>query len=164
MTILVGARNGKAVVIGADSQESTQVARRDTQKIFRPQVGLVLAWAGYKDVAQALALSLSENPLDLSQACVNYIATDNLGADQLSIVALKVLRDSIVVAPPGALVGGEPQLAMITASPISGVHELRRHGTSRVPANGGCGADPPGEGGQPPGSNRGALQPSTRAV
>jgi hypothetical protein len=53
-----------------------------------------------------------------AQACVNYIATQDLGADQLSIVALKVLRDSIVVSPPSALVGGDPQLAIITASGV----------------------------------------------
>ena len=66
MTILVGARNRRALVLGADSQESNQVARVSTQKLWMPRPGLVLAWAGWKDVAQALYLSLREDPLDLS--------------------------------------------------------------------------------------------------
>jgi hypothetical protein len=191
MTILVGARNRRALVLGADSQESNQVARVSTQKLLMPRAGLVLAWAGYKDVAQALYLSLREDPLDLSrprskiahearerfrvirsdpdiehrsdgnefllgwfcraesmpvalhlrmqgsfgwterwqyagnqsaiqtanaaQSCLNYIPTENLPAEQLALVALKVLRDSISVAPSSALVGGEPQLATVTA-------------------------------------------------
>ncbi|MEA2220809.1 MAG: hypothetical protein QOJ35_3435 [Solirubrobacteraceae bacterium] len=40
--------------------------RRSTIKLLLPQAGLILAWAGYKDVAQAMTLSLSENPLDLA--------------------------------------------------------------------------------------------------
>lgn len=40
--------------------------RRQTQKLLQPQAGLVLAWAGFKDVAQAMALSLQEQPLDLT--------------------------------------------------------------------------------------------------
>ena len=194
MTILVSARNREALVIGADSQESSQAVTQSTVKLLRPHRGLALAWAGYKDVAQAMWLSLRERPLDLAaprseiaqeardrfrqvrsdpdiehrsdvnefllgwfsraesrpvalhlrplgpfewverwhyvgspsavaaaataQACINYIATDNLGPDQLSIVALKVLRDSIDVAPPSALVGGDPQLAIVTAGGV----------------------------------------------
>lgn len=203
MTILMGARNRRALVLGADSQESNQFARVSTQKLLMPRPGLVLAWAGYKDVAQALYLSLRENPLDLSrprskianearerfravrsdpdiehrsdvnefllgwfcgtesmpvalhlrtqgsfgwaerwhyagsgeaigaaiaaQGCLNYIATDGLGAEQLALVALKVLRDSINVAPTRAMVGGEPQLATVTAdgARILGAADLR---------------------------------------
>jgi hypothetical protein len=175
----------------------SQIARTTTRKLFVPQRDLVLAWAGYKDVAQALHLSLSESPLDLSQprskiakdarerfrvirsdpdiehrsdvnefllgwfskaesnavalhlmtqghfewverwkfagspsgvgaanaaqACVNYISTENLGVEELALVALKVLRDTIAVAPAGALVGDGPQLATISAE---GVHIL----------------------------------------
>jgi hypothetical protein len=195
MTILVSARSREALVLGADSQESTQVARGKTQKLLVPQRGLVVAWAGYKDVAQEFSLSLSEEPLDLTQPrtkiatsarerfaairsneaikhhsdsnefilgwfckaeqkpvafhlhtqgrvewveqwkyagtsmaiatattareCISYIATDDLGAEQLALIALKVLRDSITVAPPGAPVGGDPLLATVTRA---GVH------------------------------------------
>jgi hypothetical protein len=66
MTILICARNREALVMGADSQESSQVVTRTTAKILRPHSGLALAWAGYKDVAQAMWLSLRERPLDLS--------------------------------------------------------------------------------------------------
>jgi hypothetical protein len=171
--------------------------KRTTHKLLQPQTGLVLAWAGYKDVAQAMVLSLSENPIDLEEprsqiagglsrrfreirddrsvehrsdfneflfgwfrrleakpvalhlhsggatewveewqfggnqsavatartveASISYIAVENLGAEQLSLVVLKVLRDSIAAAPPTAGIGGEIKLATVAAN---GVHLL----------------------------------------
>jgi hypothetical protein len=185
------------VVIGADSQESTGVARRSTHKLIRPQQGLLLAWAGYKDVAQAFALSLQEEPLRLTnkrsevakaaqhrfrqirdeseaehrtdtnefmlgwfseddakpvalhlhplgrfvwieeweyagspqavstaravEASLSYLVTEDLTVEQLSLVVLKVVRDSIAAAGPQAMIGGEVQLASVTTS---GVHLL----------------------------------------
>jgi len=198
MTILVGACSREALVLGADSQEANQVVKRATKKLFMPQPGLALAWAGYKDVAQALALSLREQPLNLSgrrskiaqdanerfnavrtnpdvehrsemnefmlgwycraerkpvalhlqprggfvwveqwhhagtptaiatartvEESVSYIAIEDLGAEQLALVTLKVLRDSIAAAPTAALIGGGAQLATVTSS---GVHVLK---------------------------------------
>jgi hypothetical protein len=171
--------------------------RRDTRKLLQPQQDLVLAWAGFKDVAQAMALSLQEQPLDLSlprskvaqaarerfrqvredrdvehrsdanefilswfcraelkpvalhllgqgaavwveqwqyagnpsavatartvEAAVAYLEVDDLEAPQLSLIALKVLRDAIVAAPPSASIGGKVKLATVTAG---GVHIL----------------------------------------
>jgi hypothetical protein len=197
MTILAGVRSRGAVVIGADSQESSGATRRTTQKLWRPQPDLLVAWAGFKDVAQAFALSLREEPLDLSdrrsvvanaaterfrlireesdvahrdetnefmlawychleakpvslhlrrqgaitwvehweyggsplavatagtvEASLSYLVTENLGAEQLSLVVLKVLRDSITAAGPTAMIGGDVQLAEVTKA---GVHVL----------------------------------------
>lgn len=197
MTILAGVRSREAVVIGSDSQEASGVTRRTTQKLLVPQPGLVIAWAGFKDVAQAFTLSIHEEPLALSQrrsvvaksasdrfrqireesdvahrtdtnefmlgwfskvdvkpvalhlrsqgaftwvedweyagsqlavataraveASVSYLATENLAAEQLSLVVLKVLRDSITAAGPQAMIGGEVQLAAVTRT---GVHIL----------------------------------------
>jgi hypothetical protein len=47
--------------------------------------------------------------------------TENLGAGQLSLVVLKVLRDSITAAGPNAMIGGDVQLAEVTGA---GVHVL----------------------------------------
>jgi hypothetical protein len=66
VTILAGVRGREAIVIGADSQETVEGAlRRSTRKLIQPQSGLIAAWAGYKNVAQAMELSLREQPLDL---------------------------------------------------------------------------------------------------
>jgi hypothetical protein len=173
------------------------MTRRTTQKLLRPQPGLLVAWAGFKDVAQAFALSLKEEPLDLSEkrsvvakaardrfrqireesdvdhrgeanefmlgwfshpeakpvavhlrpqgaitwvedweyggsslaiatartveASLSYLATQNLAAEQLSLVVLKVLRDSITAAGPRAMIGGDVQLAEVMQA---GVHVL----------------------------------------
>jgi hypothetical protein len=197
VTILAGARSRGAIVIGADSQESSGATRRTTQKLLRPQPGLLIAWAGFRDVAQAFAISMREEPLDLSgnrsvvakaakerfrliredsdvadrsetnefmlgwfshveakpvafhlhpqgrvvwvedweyagsslavatartvEASLSYLVTENLGAEQLSLVVLKVLRDSITAAGPTAVIGGEVQLAEVTKA---GVHVL----------------------------------------
>jgi hypothetical protein len=156
-----------------------------------------VAWAGFKDAGQAFALSLREEPLDLSakrsvvakaardrfrqiredsdvanrgesnefmlawfsqadakpiafhlhpqgaivwvehwefggsslavatartvEASLSYLVTENLGAGQLSLVVLKVLRDSITAAGPNAMIGGDVQLAEVTGA---GVHVL----------------------------------------
>lgn len=65
MTILAALRNRAAIVLGSDSEERSASGRRRTTKLVVPQRDLVLAWAGYKDVAQALALSLQRARLDL---------------------------------------------------------------------------------------------------
>ena len=206
MTILAGARSRSAVVLGADSQETVGGLRRNTVKLVRPQPGLVIGWAGYKDIAQAMQLSLQEAPLDLTQArslvatsarkrfgtirsdpdiehrsdfnefmlawycsaerkpvgirlpsqgsavwieqweyvgnqsaltiaraveaSIGYVQIDTLVAEQLSLVVLKVLRDSVEIAPPSAGIGGDVQLATITEN---GVHIL--DATDRRTAN-----------------------------
>jgi hypothetical protein len=193
MTILAGVRSREAVVIGSDSQEASGVTRRTTQKLLVPQPGLVIAWAGFKDVAQAFTLSIYEEALALSEkrsvvakaasdrfrqireqsdvahrsetnefmlgwfsevdakpvalhlrsqgaftwvedweyagsqlavatartveASVSYLATENLATEQLSLVVLKVLRDSITAAGPQAMIGGEVRLAAVTRTP-----------------------------------------------
>ena len=195
MTILAAVRSRRALVIGSDSEERSSGIPRHTTKILCPQPNLVLAWAGYKDVAQAMALGLQEEPLDLrlprsklagiarerfknvrsdpdvehrgdlnefmlgwyceserkpvglhlpgrgsalwiehwhyagspsavatarvAEAAVSYVVTDELGAEQLSLLALKVVRDSINSAPATAGIGGDVQLAMISSN---GVH------------------------------------------
>jgi hypothetical protein len=195
VTILAAVRGRDALVIGADSEERSGHTRRRTTKLVCPQTGLVIAWAGYKDVAQAMVLSLQEDPLDLAlprsqvaiaakerfrrirndpdvehrsdmnelmlgwfceseqkpvglhlpsqgsalwvehwqyagspsavttarvvEAAVSYVFTESLGAEQLSMVVLKILRDTVEAAPVSAGIGGDVQLAAITA------HEAR---------------------------------------
>lgn len=194
MTILAAARSRRAVVIGSDSEETSAGGRRSTTKLLNPHPGLILAWAGYKDVAQAMTLSLAEDPLDLTlprskvsqaakdrakhvrsdpdvehrtdvnefmlgwycraerkpvglylpsggsalwveqwqyagspaavstarivESSIGYVVIDNLGAEQLSLVVLKVLRDSIAAAPAGARIGGHVQLASVTSDGV----------------------------------------------
>jgi hypothetical protein len=194
VTVIAAVRSRDALVIGSDSDESSVNIRRRTTKILCPQSGLILAWAGYKDVAQAMALSLREDPIDLSlarskvagtakerfshvrndpdvehrsdmnefvlgwyceaerkpvglhlpsrgsalwveqwqyagnptavstarvvEAAIAYLVTEYLAAEQLSLVALKVLRDCIAAAPASAGIGGDVQLATITASGV----------------------------------------------
>jgi hypothetical protein len=179
-------------VIGSDSEERSVNMRRSTRKILCPQPGLILAWAGYKDVAEAMALSLREDPIDLSlarskvaaaakerflhvrsdpgvehrsdmnefvlgwyceaerkpvglhlpsagsalwveqwqyvgnptavstarvvEAAISYVATERLAAEQLSLVTMKVLRDTLACAPANAGIGGDVHLATITAT------------------------------------------------
>jgi hypothetical protein len=55
------------------------------------------------------------------EASVGYLEMEGLEAEQLSLVAMKVLRDAIISAPPSAGIGGEVQLATVTGS---GVHVL----------------------------------------
>ena len=65
VTILAAVRSRGALVIGSGSEERSAGIPRHTTKILCPQPNLVLAWAGYKDVAQAMALGLQEDPVDL---------------------------------------------------------------------------------------------------
>lgn len=194
MTVLAAARSLRALVVGSDSEETSSTWRRSTAKLLVPQAGLVLAWAGYKDVAQAMILSLQEDPLDLTlarskvsraardrvkdvrsdpdiehradvnefmlgwycaaegkpvglylpsqgsalwvekwqyagsptavstarvvESSISYVAIDDLGSEQLSLVVLKVLRDSISAAPASARIGGDVQLAAIAADGV----------------------------------------------
>ena len=48
------------------------------------------------------------------EASLSYVVIENLGAEQLSLVVLKVLRDSIAAAAPTAMIGGDAQLAQVT--------------------------------------------------
>ena len=203
MTILAGVRSANAAVIAADSQETVAGLRRYTTKVMIPQADLVAAWAGYKDVAQAMELSLREEPLDLAmarsrvaeaakdrfrrirsdpdiehrsefnefmlgwycrnerkavalhllgqgsavwaerweyagspkaiatartiEAAISYVTVDDLGAEQLSLIVLKVLRDTISVAGAEAGIGGGVQLATIAVEGVRvlGPAELR---------------------------------------
>jgi len=194
VTILAALRNRAAIVLGSDSEERSTSGRRRTTKLVVPQRNLVLAWAGYKDVAQAMALSLQEEPLDLdtarsriaraatdrfrmvrtdpdvehrsemnefmlawyyrperkpvglhlpsqgsavwveqwqyagsqtavstarvAEASVSYLVTEDLGVEQLTLVALKVLRDAISAAPSAAGIGGPVQLATVTSDGV----------------------------------------------
>jgi hypothetical protein len=52
------------------------------------------------------------------EAAISYVVTEYLAEEQLALVALKVLRDSIAAAPATAGIGGEVQLATITAAGV----------------------------------------------
>jgi hypothetical protein len=49
------------------------------------------------------------------ESSISYVAIDDLGSEQLSLVVLKVLRDCIAAAPANAGIGGAVQLAVVTA-------------------------------------------------
>ncbi len=55
------------------------------------------------------------------EASLSYVVIENLGAEQLSLIVLKVLRDSIAAAGPTAMIGGDVQLAQVTDR---GIHVL----------------------------------------
>ncbi|MGH2948245.1 MAG: hypothetical protein ACRDPC_18655 [Solirubrobacteraceae bacterium] len=62
MTLLAALRCQQGVVLTSDSRETSGPAQgrvaRNVTKIYQPRKGLLVAWAGWENVAQAFALAL----------------------------------------------------------------------------------------------------------